>query len=86
MPIHRKMDQHTPPDDDPRQPPSEELQRVPAPEVLDPVALRMLVGGGIAIGLILAARVKQLGQIEFYDGIPDKLPDVVRAGLELPPS
>jgi hypothetical protein len=53
-------------------------------EVLDPESLRIL--GGILIGLILVARVKRFGPVEFYEGIPAKLPDVVRTGLELPPS
>jgi len=53
-------------------------------EVLDPVSLGVV--GGILIGAILAARVKRVGPVEFYDGIPNKLTDVVRAGLELPPS
>ena len=37
-------------------------------EVLDPVFIRMLLGGGILIGAILAARVKQVGSIEFFEG------------------
>lgn len=50
-------------------------------EVIDPASLSIL--GCMLIGAILAARVKRLGLVEFYEGIPNKLPNVVRAGLEL---
>src|SRR3954463_6869589 len=53
-------------------------------EGLDPVSLGIL--GGILIGAILAARVTRIGSVEFAEGIPDKLPDVVQAALELRPS
>jgi hypothetical protein len=52
-------------------------------EVLDRVFLRILLGGGMVIGAILAARVKQVGPVKFYEGIPVKLPDVLRAGAKL---
>ena len=55
-------------------------------EVLDPVLLRILLGGGMLIGTILAARLKQVGPVEFYEGVPNELPQVLRAGLESPPS
>lgn len=85
------MDRIEPPDEDRANElvPSEANGIAPpsgTPEVLDPVSLRILSLGGILIGAILVARVKQFGPVEFYEGIPAKLPDVVRAGLELPPS
>jgi hypothetical protein len=49
-------------------------------QILDPVSLGIL--GGILIGSILAARVKKAGPIEFYEGIPEELPEVLRAGLK----
>lgn len=55
-------------------------------EVLDRGSSRILLGGGMLIGAILAARVKQVGQVQFYEGIPDPLPHVLRAGVELAPS
>lgn len=46
--------------------------------VVDPVTLA--IGGIILIGAILAARVKKIGSIEFYKGIPKELSDVMKAG------
>jgi hypothetical protein len=49
-------------------------------QALDPVSLA--VGGLILGGLILASRVKKIGSdgIEFYEGIPKELADVLKAG------
>ncbi len=52
----------------------------------DPVSLRMVLGGGLAIGVILASRVKQLGSVEFFEGMPNGLPELLRVSRELPPS
>ena len=35
--------------------------------------------GGIVIGSILAARVKKIGPVEFYKGVPKELGDVLSA-------
>jgi hypothetical protein len=43
--------------------------------LLDPVSLGIL--GGILIGAILAARVKRIGKMEFYQGIPKELVDIL---------
>jgi hypothetical protein len=45
--------------------------------VLDPVSL--LIGGTLLIGLVLAARVKRIGDVEFYEGIPENVADLVKA-------
>jgi hypothetical protein len=49
--------------------------------VLDPITLSIL--GGIIIGGILAARVKKIGPVEFYEGIPKELGDVMKAGAAI---
>lgn len=47
---------------------------------IDPVSLA--IGGTILIGAILAARVKKAGPLEFYEGVPAELADVIKsAGL-----
>lgn len=48
--------------------------------MLDPVTLA--VGGLVLGGLILAARVKKIGPdgVEFYEGIPEELANVLEAG------
>jgi hypothetical protein len=48
--------------------------------VIDPLSLA--VGGLILGGLILASRVKKIGPdgVEFYEGIPEQLAQVLRAG------
>ena len=43
---------------------------------LDPAS--MLIGGGILICTILAARVKRIGTVEFYEGIPKPTPDLLK--------
>lgn len=45
--------------------------------VLDPISLGVF--GAILIGAILAARVKKVGPVEFYEGIPPELADVLKA-------
>jgi hypothetical protein len=52
----------------------------------DPVSLRIVLGGGVAIAVILASRVKQLANVEFFEGMPNGLADFLRASKELPPS
>lgn len=53
--------------------------------VLDPLTLG--IGGLILIGAILAARVKKIGAVEFYEGIPENLAAVLKAGASVvPPS
>ena len=47
--------------------------------LLDPVSLGIM--GGILIGSILAARVKRIGGVEFYEGVPRELADVLKAGV-----
>lgn len=49
---------------------------------MDPATRRIFVGGGMITAAILAARVKQVGPVKFYERIPDQLPDVLRAGAE----
>ena len=87
------MDRNKPPDDDFLDEPNELVppaDGVAPPsgtsEGLDLVSLRRVVGGSMLMGIILVARVKQVGSVEFFEGIPDKLSAVLQAGLELPPS
>jgi hypothetical protein len=49
-------------------------------QVVDPVTLT--VGGLVLGGLILAARVKKIGSggVEFYEGVPEELANVLEAG------
>ena len=49
--------------------------------VLDPVTLA--IGGIILIGSILAARVKRIGPVEFYEGVPKELAEVLKAGSRI---
>jgi len=44
--------------------------------VLDPVSLAII--GGTLIGIILASRVKQIGNITFYEGVPKETVDIVK--------
>jgi hypothetical protein len=46
-------------------------------QVIDPISLGII--GGIIIGSILAARVKKIGPIKFYKGVPKELGDVLSA-------
>jgi hypothetical protein len=55
------------------------LQKVDVARVeIDPITLA--IGGVILIGAILAARVKKMGAAEFYEGVPQELADVIKAG------
>ncbi len=45
--------------------------------VVEPLSLA--IGGVILIGAILAARVKKMGSVEFYEGVPKELADVMKA-------
>lgn len=51
--------------------------------LLDPLTLG--IGGLILIGAILAARVKKIGSVEFYEGIPENLATVLKAGASCTP-
>jgi hypothetical protein len=48
---------------------------------VDPITLSIL--GGIVIGAILAARVKKIGTVEFYEGVPKELADVIKVGSSI---
>jgi len=50
----------------------------PGGHVLDPLSLA--IGGVILIASILASRVKKVGSIEFYEGVPEELGNVIKAG------
>ena len=54
-----------------------------AGHVVDPLSLSII--GGIIIGGILAARVKKIGSVEFYEGVPKELADVMKAGASIAP-
>ena len=58
---------------------SAELDRIEGAkaQVFDPISLS--IGGAILIGCILAARVKKIGSVEFYKGVPKELADVIKA-------
>lgn len=53
-------------------------------QALDPVSLAL--GGALLIALILAARLKRVKvgdtEIDFYEGVPKEVVDVVKAGAE----
>ncbi len=61
----------------------EALEKVQKAQVhaIDPLTLS--IGGVILIGAILAARVKKIGSVEFYKGIPENLAKVIKAGASL---
>jgi hypothetical protein len=48
---------------------------------IDPLTLA--IGGLILIGAILAARVRKIGSVTFYKGVPKELADVLKAGASL---
>lgn len=48
---------------------------------VEPVTLA--IGGAILIGAILAARVRKIGSVTFYKGIPNNLAKVLKAGAGL---
>jgi hypothetical protein len=45
--------------------------------MFDPISLAIL--GATLIGCILAARVKKIGSVEFYEGVPPELAKVIKA-------
>jgi hypothetical protein len=47
--------------------------------VLDPISLAIV--GASLIGIILASRVKRLGNIEFYEGLPPETVELVKHAL-----
>jgi hypothetical protein len=56
----------------------EALRKVHEPKAhIEPFTLT--IGGIILIGAILAARVKKIGSIEFYEGVPENLAKVIKA-------
>jgi len=61
---------------------AEALSSVSDPHVhIDPITLS--IGGIILIGAILAARVRKIGPVEFYKGIPEGLAKVIKAGASI---
>ncbi len=63
----------------------EALRKVHEPTAhIDPVTLS--IGGAILIGAILAARVKKIGSVEFYEGVPENLAKVIKAAASIPGS
>jgi hypothetical protein len=54
----------------------EDLEAAQA-HMFDPLTLSIL--GATLIGCILAARVKKVGSVEFYEGIPPELAKVIKA-------
>ena len=59
----------------------EKVRKIQA-HVLDPFTLS--IGGAILIGAILAARVRRIGPVEFYEGVPENLAKVIKAGANVP--
>lgn len=53
----------------------EDLQQARA-QVLDPITLSIV--GATIIGIILASRVKKIGNIEFYEGVPKETVDIIK--------
>jgi hypothetical protein len=53
----------------------EDLERARA-QVVDPISLILI--GATVIGIILASRVKKIGNIEFYEGVPKETVDLVK--------
>lgn len=54
--------------------------------VADPVTIA-IIGGATIIGIILAARVKKIGNVEFFEGIPPETVEIARYATDivLPP-
>lgn len=48
---------------------------------IDPITLGVI--GICIIGLVLAARVKKIGRVEFYKGVPREVVNLVKAGLSI---
>ena len=47
--------------------------------VLDPVSLGII--GATLIGLVLAARVKKVGDVEFFKGVPPELAKIIKGAV-----
>jgi hypothetical protein len=59
----------------------EALQEVETPRVqaLDPLSLGII--GSTLVAAILAARVKKIGPVEFFEGIPKELANAIKAAI-----
>jgi hypothetical protein len=53
--------------------------RQPKAQILDPISLAII--GATAIGLVLAARVKRIGNAEFNEGLPEGTGKLVSAAV-----
>jgi hypothetical protein len=53
--------------------------RQPKAQIFDPISLAIM--GATAIGLVLAARVRRIGPVDFYEGLPEGTDKLVRAGV-----
>jgi hypothetical protein len=53
-------------------------------QVLDPISLGII--GATIIGIVLASRVKKIGNVEFYEGVPKETVDIVKhaSGIVVP--
>jgi hypothetical protein len=58
-----------------------EAEKSESHALVDPVSL--IIIGGILIGSILAARVKKIGSVEFYKGVPKELEKVLKAAASI---
>ena len=62
--------------------------RQPKGQIFDPISLAII--GATAIGLVLAVRVKRIGPVQFYEGLPEGTDKVVGATAKamagIPPS
>lgn len=45
-------------------------------QMLDPISIAII--GSTIIGIILASRVKKIGNVEFYEGVPKETLDIVK--------
>jgi len=51
----------------------------PKAQIFDPISLAII--GVTAIGLVLAARVRRIGPVEFYEGLPEGTDKLVRTAV-----
>lgn len=53
-------------------------------QVLDPLSLAII--GSTIIGIVLASRVKKIGNVEFYEGVPKETVEIVKhaSGIVVP--
>jgi len=53
-------------------------------QVLDPLSLVII--GSTIIGIVLASRVKKIGNVEFYEGVPKETVEIVKhaSGIVVP--